>query len=228
MIRLALADDERLFLSGLEHLLSSEPDFDVLMTSPDGSRLLELLGTAALLPHIVLLDLRMKPMNGLDTAGSIQKKYPDMKVIILSSHYSDSFLGYMMKLGVSAFFPKDIPPSAVVTAIRRVHESGVFFTDGQVKAIREQFVAGRRPLMPGLGDPVDLTRREREILELICEQMNSQEIAEKLFISPRTVEGHRNSLLLKTGVQNSVGLAVYALLFGLVDVNKKLLEYTSR
>jgi len=113
-----------------------------------------------------------------------------------------------------------------VKAIRKVSEKGLYFTDEHVASIQQQLMSGQRFSTPSLQKEMVLTKREKEILKLLCDQYTSAEIAEKLFISIRTVEGHRTNLLLKTGAKNTVGLVVYALLNNVVDVNRKLVDFT--
>ncbi len=225
-IKLALADDERLFAEGLRRILSVEADLQVIHLAADGSELLEQLESSEAYPDVFLLDLRMKPLDGLGTMEALKKKDPEVRVIVLSTHYQESFLGYMVKLGVSAFLPKDVDPDHLVRVIRKVHEQGLFLSEENVGAIRDQLISGKRFETPSWQQQEKLTKRENEVLKLICDQYTNAEIAEKLFLSIRTVEGHRNNLLAKTGAKNTVGLVMYALLNGIVNVEEKLLEYS--
>jgi len=223
---IAIVDDEHLFLKGLEGILNEVPDFRVMFTAVGGADLLECLDSLETMPDIILLDLRMEPMNGIDTTRALKEKYPELRVIILSTYYREAFLGYMVKLGVSAFLPKNMAPEELAQVIRKVHEKGLFLSDQHVVAVREQIMSGKRFESPLLQDTVALTARELEVLRAICDQLTSQEIAEKLFVSVRTVEGHRNNLLLKTGAKNTVGLVMFALLNNIVNVDEKLIEYS--
>jgi len=225
-IRLAIVDDEQLFLSGLQSILNESPALEVVRTANDGRSFLDALNSAKVLPDVVLLDMRMEPMNGIDTTHALREHYPELKVMMLSTYYRDAFLGYMIKLGVNAFLPKNLPPDTLVAAIKTVHEQGLYFTPEHVAGIQRQLMSGQKFAVPNLQGPVQLTKREREILLLIIDQYTSPEIAEKLFISIRTVEGHRNNLLAKTQARNTVGLVLYALLNNLVDVNERLVQYS--
>ncbi len=227
-IKIALADDEELFLNGLKTILDNDPKTEVLLTADDGDELLEKLEQTSNLPDIVLLDLRMKKMDGVATTEQLKTLYPQIKIIILSSHYRESFLGYMFKLGVNAFLPKDINPALLKEVIGQVHNKGLHFTDDQMKGLQDQLSHGKGLKTLRISQPHELTARETEVLQLICEQHTNAEIAEKLFISIRTVEGHRNNLLLKTEAKNTVGLVLFALAHKLVDWNEKLLEFGIR
>lgn len=225
-IKLALVDDEHLFLVGLQAIIEEHDTAEVILTASDGSQFLERLQKAERLPDVVLLDMKMEPMNGIETTKHLREHYPDLKVMILSTHYRDSYLGYMMKLGVSAFLPKNIDPKTLVAAIQKVHEVGLYFTEAHALGIRKQLASGQKFAVPHLQPTEELTPRETEILCLICEQYTSSEIAAKLFVSIRTVEGHRNNLLAKTGAKNTVGLVLYALVNNMVDVNQHLVQFT--
>lgn len=225
-IKLALADDEHLFLKGLQGILGEIQDFDVVFAAANGAELISYIEQSDELPDIVLLDLRMEPVNGIDATRALKEKNPELKVIILSTYYREAFLGYMVKLGVNAFLPKNMAPSALEQVIRKVQEKGLYLSDEHVVAIREQIMSGKRFESPVLLQADPLTGREREVLQAICDQLTSSEIAEKLFVSVRTVEGHRNNLLLKTGAKNTVGLVMYALLNNIINVDDKLVEYS--
>lgn len=226
MIKLGLVDDEVLFLNGLRAILDQQEQLEVILTASGGQDFFDLLQTAPALPDVLLLDLRMQPMDGIEVTRQLKESHPDLKVIILSTYYRDSFLAYMVQLGVSAFLPKNLDVPTLVKAIEKVHEKGLYFTDEHVQSIQRQMMSGEQFQSPDVFSPVTLTKREKEVLHLICDQHSSPEIAEKLFVSTRTVEGHRNNLLLKTGARNTVGLVLFALLNNLIDVEKKLLEFT--
>ena len=170
----------------------------------------------------------MKKVDGVATTKHLKEKYSQIKIIILSSHYRESYLGYMFKLGVNAFLPKDIDPDLLKEVIVQVHHKGLHFTNDQLQSLHQQLSQGKKSKNLKVADCDELTGRETEILQLICEQFTNGEIAEKLFISIRTVEGHRNNLLLKTGARNTVGLVLFALAHKLVDWNAKLLEFGLR
>jgi DNA-binding NarL/FixJ family response regulator len=216
-IKLAIVDDEELVVKLLEQFLSAIDHYRVVMTAFDGSEFIEKLKTNAELPDIALIDLRMKTMNGVETVTELRKTNSEIKVITISSHYKTSFMGYMMKVGVNAFIPKGVAPQYVVEVIEAVHVNGYYFTEEQVDIMRNQ-ISSEAP-GPELQD-LDISEREIEVLELICMQFTTQEIADKLYISKRTVDGHRNSLFLKTGVKNIAGLVIFAAQKNIIDVNK--------
>jgi len=223
MIRIAMADDEVLFRQGLISILEKHDDIRVIFEAGDGYELLDWMQQQTELPDIVLLDLRMKPLNGIDTAKVLKSYYPQGKVIILTSLDQASYLGYMVKIGVNAFLSKRCDLDDLVKVVRKVNEAGMFFSEEDAFHLRES--VRKKIKQPGLFDsPVHLTPREIEILVLICQEHSTAEIADKLYLSTRTVEGHRNNLLQKTGAKNVVGLVIYALLENLIDLEDKLMH----
>ena len=225
ILYLALADDERLFTKGIANIIHQRTKHRVLYEASDGSELLNILETAPKLPDIILLDLKMEPLDGIATTQKLKDRYPDIRIIIVSSYYNESFIGYMIKQGVNAFLPKNCEPEQLIFAIQKVAEKEIFLDDALANAIRQQAVLKRRK-KPSYNVSKTITKREQEVLNLICEELSNKEIAEKLYMSLRTAESHRESLLRKTGAKNTAGLVIFALVNQMVDVDKKLLEYT--
>ncbi|MCB0375142.1 MAG: response regulator transcription factor [Sinomicrobium sp.] len=225
ILYLALADDELLFIKGIGNIIHQRTKHKVLYEAKDGSELLDILAEAKKLPDIVLLDLKMEPLDGIATTQQLRENYPDIKIIILSSYYSESFIGYMIKQGVNAFLPKNCTPEQLVFAIHKVAEKDIFLDEALANAIRRQALLKLRK-KPAYDAAETITKREKEVLNLICQELSNKEIAEELCMSLRTAESHRESLLRKTGAKNTAGLVIFALMNQLVDVDKKLMEFT--
>jgi len=210
-IRIAIIDDEQLITEGIRLLLSADESIRVSFTSCDGPAFLSTLGSLGPedFPHIALIDVQMQPMNGFELVEILRKDFPDLKIMILSSHYKSSVFGYMIKLGISAFLPKNSDRNSFIEAIHKVHSHGIFFnaTDQQM-LMSYMNNPPRKKTLFNLHD--ELSDREKEIVRLICEQYSNQEIGEKLSLSHRTVESHRQRILEKTGVRNIAGLVIYA------------------
>ena len=187
------------------------------MTSNDGEEFLNKLNSSKQIPNAVLLDLRMDKMDGAETTLCLRNLYPEMKVIVISSYYKKSFIGYMLKSGVNAFIPKNILPHELEIIIKKVIEFDHYFLDEQMAILKSQ-ISPKVP-QPKFDTEETLTEREIEVLTLICKQLTAQEIADKLFITKRTVEGHRTNLLMKTGVKNTAGLVIYAVSHKIFDTN---------
>lgn len=221
-IRLALVDDEQLIVTLLEQFFQKQPDVEVVLTAHSGASLQEQLTLIEDLPQVLLLDLRLPQMDGVAIAQWLQKNYPDIQIIVVSSHYQKTFMGYLLKTGVSGFVPKGVLPQQLLEIVRTVHEQGYYFLPEQVDIMRQQ-ITSKAP-KPKLDAPISITTREKEILELLCQQKTAQEIADKLYITRRTVEGHKNNLLSKTGMKNTAGLIVYAIKEGIIDLQGLHLE----
>ena len=208
-ISIAITDDDSLIVSLLENYLQTCPDIDVVFTSTSGEELLEKLTTASIMPQIVLLDLRMTGMDGVAVTERLKTEYAYIRVIVISSHYQKSFMGFMVKTGVAAFLPKGISPLELVEVIRTVNKQGYYFKDDQLDALRAQ-ITTKAP-RPVLHQEELLSERETEVLRLICLQKTAKEIGDELYITQRTAEGHKNSLFTKTGAKNIAGLVIYAI-----------------
>lgn len=209
MINVAIADDQKLFRKGIVSLISSFDEMAVLFEAGNGRELLEACAEAAIKPHIILLDLSMPEMNGLDALKVLKEDFPAIAVIILSSHEAENFILATIQAGANGYLAKNAEPEEVELAIREVFKNDFYFTASMLEIMRKGLTKKAGP--PALDGSPNLTNREIEILQLICRQYNSQEIADQLFLSHRTVEGHRNNLLQKTGSRNTAGLVLYAL-----------------
>ena len=217
-IEIAITDDETLFRNGMKLILNNFEGINVSMEAKNGVDLLDQLNKSDNIPDIVLLDLKMPEMNGVEVAKIIREDFPKLKIIVLSTHFSRSFVINMIELSAVAYLPKNSQPTTVVETIRAVHSKGFHYNDEVLAIIRENLISKKKTKIEFSHQ---LSNRETEVLQLICEQYTAPEIAEKLFISPRTVDGHRNNLLLKTDCKNVAGLVVFALHHDLVDIPLK-------
>lgn len=221
---LALIDDESSFREGITNLLKESLHYHVIYSLSNAEDLLVKLEKGSQFPDIFILNLKMKPLDGIETTKIIRKKYPESKIIILSSYYSPSFINYMFRLGVNAFLPKNINPKELVFAIDKVYEKGLYFTKEYAEAFRVQNL--QMPQKPKFKNIEAFTKKEHEILKLICHGFTIQQVAEKTSSDIQTIEENRQYLLHKTGAKNNTGLVVYALHHNLIDIDKQLLEYT--
>jgi len=219
-IRIALVDDEILITQLLEKYFNELPDFEVSLTANGGEQFLEQLTLLENIPQVVILDLKMEGMDGVETAALLKERYPEVKVIIMSSHYQKTFIGFMLRNGIDAFLPKGIKPDELARIVKIVKVKGHYFTREHIEVMRSQ-ISGNVP-KPAF-EEYALSTREKEVLRLICLQYTAKEIADELFISQRTVEGHKNNLLLKSGAKNSAGLVIYAIQNNLFDPHELML-----
>lgn len=212
MIRLALADDQLLFRRGMAMILRDMAGVRVVVECANGEELLAALNTTMV--DIVLLDLEMPVLDGTATMRRIKQEFPAVKVIILSSHDEDKYINSLMDLGANGYMLKSAEPDEIDMAIRSVAQSGFYLNDMVNKALLHGLVKDRK-LKPTFNQVDPLSERELEVLRGICQELTTAEIAGKIFVSPRTVEFHRNNLLLKTGARNAAGLVVYAMTNGI-------------
>ena len=214
IIKIAQVDDEALFLEGISLLLSNAEHINVIKTANNGLEFLDALEKTSEsdFPDIALVDIQMKPMDGFELTENLKDKYPALKVIILSSHYKSNVLGHMIKLGISAFIPKNANKELLITAIESVNNSGVYFTQTDKEMLKQYMNSNSKKVT--LSDKGKLSNREISIIKLICLERTNQEIADELFLSKRTVEGHRRRILEKVGAKNTAGLVVYAIANG--------------
>jgi len=217
-INIAITDDDALIVSLLQNYLHSQEGITVLFTANSGDSLLEQLEQPDAMPHVVLLDLKMAGMDGIVATERLKARWPEIRVVVISSHYQKSFMGFMLKTGVSAFLPKGISPAELVEIIRTVYKQGYYFKDDQLATLRSQIPANAPK--PVLQDEEGLSEREVEVLRLICQQKTAKEIGDLLFITQRTAEGHKTNLFAKTGARNIAGLVIYAIQHGVIQVDE--------
>ncbi|MNK62022.1 Transcriptional regulatory protein DegU [compost metagenome] len=222
-IKLVLVDDEQLILEGIKMLLSAQKNISVDFMATGGAEILAHLETISKddFPDIAMIDVQMQPMDGFELVEILKKNYPDLKIIILSSHYKSSVLGYMIKLGVSAFLPKNSDKKTFIEAIEMVAQNGMYFT--KEDHIMLQTYMNTPSRKKSLFDNEEtLSNREIDVVKLICQEKTNQEIADILFLSPRTVESHRQRILDKIGAKNTVGIVIYAVINNIHTVPIKL------
>lgn len=216
-ITIAIADDQMLFRRGMAAIINSFEGMMVVCETDNGRKLLTFLETTTQKTDVILMDLSMPELNGIDTMKFIHEKYPDQKVIILSVHNEEKFVVHLIELGANAYLFKNAEPEDVENAIRGVVEKGFYFSESLMHTFQKRLSNKKTHVSVHDNIPITLTVREIEVMNLICQELTAQEIAEKLFISVRTVDGHRNNLLEKTGARNTAGLVIFAIKNNLVD-----------
>lgn len=215
-IDIVIADDHKLFRKGMRALLS---DFDFVgqvYEAENGIELLKMLETSEKKSGIILLDLQMPGMDGLEANRQIRELYPKQKVIVLTMEDDEQIALYMISEGVDGYLMKNADPDELEKAIKQVMKNDFYFSGDLTKQLvlkrAKKENRGREENTPVF------TSRELEILELICQEQTTAEIAEELNLSERTIEGYRRKLLEKSGVKNIAGLVVFALKNSLVQV----------
>lgn len=208
-IKIAIVEDEHLVRKGFSLLLEKEKNFRILFEGEDGDELMEYLDNNHKdHPDIVLMDIRMKRLNGIEATKIVSEKYPDIKTIILSSLKSNYLVEQLTYYGAAAYLAKNSNPKLVVETINRVYNNGISF-DPEIMRI----IVNMKSLKNDKTGRVFsvLSDREVEILNLICNQHSTKEIADRLCLSERTVEGHRKRMLEKTDSKNMIGLIIWGI-----------------
>ena len=216
-IRIAIVDDQNLFRQTLAMLLAGIPDFELVAESANGPDLLKAIALLGDLPDILLMDMNMPGMDGLELNKIIREKYPEIKVIVLSVHAQGTLIAKLIQSGASAYLVKNCDREELMLAIKSTFNTGYYMNKQTLIALQENNkISSKSHHFSTL--PINLTERELEVLKLICDQYASAEIAEKLFLSTRTVEGHRNHLLTKTESRNTAGLVLFAIRHQLITL----------
>ncbi len=213
-LRIVLADDHTILREGLRALLSADPNFEIVGEAGNGReavRCVEKLG-----PDLLLMDLSMPRMSGMDAISEIKKRYPETKIIALTVHKTEEYLLSTLQAGVDGYVLKDATHDELVMAIHNVAAGKPYLSPGISDKVIEGYLEGKESSL-SVSSWQRLSQREREVLKLIAEGYKNKEIAEDLCISLKTVEKHRANLMKKLDLHNAAGLTVYAMKRGLVS-----------
>lgn len=209
MIKILIADDHTMFVDGMESILENESDLDVIGRSYDGPSVLEFLKNHKL--DLVLLDVNLPDMSGVDVCKEISSYHPEVKVLAISMFNEESFVSEILNNGAKGYILKNTGREELLKAIRTVAAGNSYFSKDVTETIMKGLMNQRKSSGKSSSHFPKLSRREKEILKLIAREFTTQEIADQLFISLKTVESHRSSLLSKLNARNSVGLIRIAL-----------------
>jgi two-component system, NarL family, nitrate/nitrite response regulator NarL len=205
-ITIHIVDDHQMLIDGLKALLQGEERFKIIHESNDGESALAAIENEK--PTILLTDINMPGMSGIELTQKVKSKFPDVKIIALSMFGERGMISEMLQAGVNGYILKNTGKTELINALNKVAAGGMFFSD-EVSVEMMKAVASPQPAQDE-SDAVNLTQREIEIVQLIAQEMSNAEIAEKLFISERTVETHRKNIFRKTATKSVVGLIKYA------------------
>lgn len=214
-IRIIIVDDHQIVRQGLSTLLAKEPDMEVVAEAENGRKAVQL--TKELAPHIVIMDVNMPDLNGIEATRQILHHNPDVKVIALSMHADRRFVVNMLKAGASGYLLKDCAFEELAQAIRLVMANKTYLSPGVSDIVIKDYVHGLSA--PGSSAFSVLTAREREVLQLMAEGKSTSQIAEYLNISIKTVETHRQQLMHKLGIHSVAELTKYAIREGLTSLD---------
>lgn len=217
-IKLAIADDQTLFLKGMRLLLKTFKEVELIIEAINGQELLDAIQKEV--PDIILMDLRMPVMDGLVATEKVKELYPEVNVILLTMYDDMALINYMMKIGASGYLVKNEEPKELRKAIIEVAQKGFYFNDYVSRALLQGIQKKyKKPQVWEGSEHLQISPRELEVLDLICKGYTSAEVAERLFISIRTVNNHRKNIMDKTQTRNTAGLIIFAIRNRLVDVD---------
>ena len=211
---LVLADDHVLFRQGLERILEKKGDLEVVGEAGDGLELLNLL--KKLTPHMIILDISMPNLRGLEAIHEIKGIYPEMKILILTMHKDKEYLHQAMSAGADGYLLKEDADTELFSAIEMVRLGKIYVSPHLANDLVDEWAKIRRGGSKPVSKPDHLTTREKEILKLIAEGKSSKEIADLLFISVRTAEHHRANMMVKLNMKKTADLVRYAIQKGYV------------
>ena len=212
--RIIITEDHTILRQGLRVLLSSDPDFKIVGEAEDGRESVRL--AEALSPDLILMDLSMPKMTGIEAISEIKKRSTDIKIVVLTVHGGEEYVLSALEAGADGYVLKDANRDELATAIRKVLEGKRYLSPDISGKVIEGYLEGKTALRKKTSWDT-LTPREREILKLIAEGYKNREMAEALFISPKTVQKHRANLMEKLNLHNAVALTVFAIEKGIID-----------
>ena len=214
--KIILVDDHQMFREGIKFLLSGMDDVEVIGEAFDGVQFIKLLETGR--PDIVLMDISMPNMNGIEATHKALQLYPDLKIIVLSMYGDEGYYYNMIQAGAKGFILKKSGSTELTSAIKTVMEGGEYFSNELLKNVIISLGAKKQIVGGESNKTLNFTTREEEILKLICNGSSTKEIAIRLNISARTVEVHKSNLFLKTGAKSTGNLISIAIKNNLVSI----------
>lgn len=210
MIKVLIADDHKMFVDGIESILKIESDIQVVGHCYDGPSVVSFIEDTAV--DLLLLDVNLPGMTGIEVCKSLRESGKETKIIAISMFNEESFVTEILNNGAQGYILKNTGREELLTAIKTVHGGKSYFSDEVTQTIMKGLMKQRKASKKtSLGHIPKVSRREKEVLKLIVEEHTTQEIADKLFISLKTVESHRSSLLAKLNARNSAGLVRIAM-----------------
>ena len=209
-VKVIICDDHALFRSGVKTALGHKKDVEIIAEAEHGKQLLNML--QAFQPDVILLDITMPILSGIETLPELKKNYPNIKVIMLTMHNDHSMIAKLMEMGANSYLTKDSDSETIYEAIKSCYENEYYFTNmALIDGLKN-----RRTTESGLNIDAQLNDKEVTILKLMCEEKSTKEIADIVDLSPRTVEAIRDKLRAKTGAKSMAGLVLFAVKNGIV------------
>jgi DNA-binding NarL/FixJ family response regulator len=214
VIKVAIADDHKIFRKGVILSLRPFANIKFVQEAENGQELID--GLAQSAPDVILMDLRMPQKDGIETTKVIAKQFPNIHIIILTMFEDERFVTHLMEIGANGYLLKSADPAEIRRAIMDVAEKG-YYLNNFVNRILLKKSHSKQKLIPSLNNEVTLSDREKDVIKYICMEFTAQEIAQKMEVSPRTVEAIKDRLMEKFGTKNTAGLVFYAVKNNLID-----------
>ncbi|QWX84253.1 response regulator transcription factor [Cellulophaga sp. HaHaR_3_176] len=209
---LIIADDHKMFIDGLISILHEAPEFSITLTAKNGAQVEKYLAiNGADDIHLLITDLTMPEMDGIELNKIVKEKYPALKTLVVSMHIDGGMIDKLIRNNVDGYVPKNAEKEELLTAIRSIVGGEKYFSSEIKKAYTDAMFENKK------SEEINLTDREIEVLKLIAEENTTQEIADKLFLSKHTIESYRKNLISKLSVKNLAGLTKHAIKMGLLD-----------
>lgn len=213
-IKVAIADDHKIFRKGVILSLKAYHNFNFILEAENGEELIKAIEKEQ--PDIVLMDLKMPVKDGIETTKYLNKHYPQIRILILTMFEDERFVGHLMESGANGYLLKSTEPAEIKQAIMDVMNTG-FYLNNFVNRVLIKKNYARQKFNPNLNCEIVVSDREKEVLSLVCMEYTAQEIAQRMELSPRTVESIKDRLMERFGVKNSVGLVFFAMKNSLID-----------
>ena len=213
-IKVGIADDHKIFRKGVILSLRQYTNISFIFEAENGEELLNMLQQEQ--PDVVLMDLRMPTKDGIETTKEVSRRFPEVKVLILTMFEDERFVSHLMENGANGYLLKNADPSEIKRAIMEVMARG-YYLNNFVNRVLLKKTSNRTKTIPSLNSEIVLTDKEKEVIQLLCREYTAAEIAQKMEISPRTVESIKDRLMERFGLKNTAGLVFYAVKNNLID-----------
>ncbi len=214
-IRIVLADDHEIFRDGFNVMLKKQTDIVLVGEAPNGAELIKI--TEKLLPDIIITDIRMPKMDGIEATKILAKKYPAINIIALTMFDDDNLIIDMLEAGAKGYLLKSAHKTEIIEAIKTVYKHETFYCKNTSTKLVKMIAQSRFNPYKEIVQP-EFSKRELEIVKLICQEASNKEISSKLFLSIRTIEGYREKIQEKMKAKNSIGIAIFAIKNGIYKI----------
>ncbi|MEY3350394.1 MAG: hypothetical protein RIQ50_505 [Bacteroidota bacterium] len=214
VIKVGIADDHKIFRKGVILSLRQYTNISFVFEAENGEELMKELESNQ--PDIILMDLRMPNKDGVETTKEVSKKYPNIKILILTMFEDERFVAHLMENGANGYLLKNADPAEIKKAIMEVMARG-YYLNNFVNRVLLKKSAAKSKSLPSLNNEIEISEREREVVRLLCMEFTASEIALKMDISPRTVESIKDRLMERFGLKNTAGLVFFAVKNNLID-----------